>query len=60
MEEIKIDRYDPDYDNPCGNCGVVPTVLGLNKNGEIIYDSEVCGPCFFGEDETIDPETWND
>ncbi len=34
---------DKDYDTPCGNCDAVPTV----------HPFQLCGPCCFGEAETI-------
>ena len=58
MSTIKIDRYEPDYDNKCCNCGTTPVVT-MVKDNEVIYSTDMCGPCTWGEAETIDPDTWN-
>lgn len=58
MTIIVIDRYEPDYDNDCSVCGATPVVTIINNN-KIIWSSDMCGPCTWGESETIDPDTWN-
>lgn len=56
-EVLEVDRWVPNYRTPCQNCGCLPTVTA-EKNGEVVYDSQMCGPCTWGESETIDPENW--
>lgn len=57
-EILEIDSYEPNYMGECCNCGQSPTVQGV-KAGEVIYDSEMCGPCTFGEAACLDPQEWN-
>jgi hypothetical protein len=52
-----IDRYVPDYKSKCCNCGQTPVVTGV-KDGKVVYQGEMCGPCTFGEAECIDPTNW--
>ena len=51
-------KYEPDYDTKCENCDQVPTVTVI-ENGVLTHHTGLCGPCCWGEAETIDPETWN-
>lgn len=53
----ELDSYEPDWGTPCENCGQVPTVTGV-KDGKVVLYTEMCGPCTWGEAETIDPEKW--
>ncbi len=55
---IKIDSYEPDYEHGCAVCGQTPTVTGV-KDGKVVLETELCGPCTWGEAKTIDPEEWN-
>lgn len=55
---IQIDSYEPDYKHRCICCNQKPVVTGV-KNGKIVYQGEMCGPCTWGEAETADPATWN-
>ena len=41
--ECKLENGDKDWDTPCEVCGQKPTV----------HPTELCGPCCFGEAETI-------
>jgi hypothetical protein len=59
MEEIQIDRYEPNHDGRCEVCEQGPTVTGM-KNGVVVYASEMCGPCTFGTAKALDHEWWND
>lgn len=56
-EIIQIDNWKPNYKTPCQNCGQTPTVTAV-KDGKVVYDNKMCGPCTWGEAETIDPENW--
>ncbi len=58
QDAILIDAYKPDYKHKCENCGAKPVVTGV-KDGKVVYRSDMCGPCTWGEAITIDPETWN-
>lgn len=53
-----IESYEPDYDTECANCGMTPTVLGVSGDA-VVYESGMCGPCTWGDVETLDPGTWN-
>jgi hypothetical protein len=57
-EVISIDRYEPDYKHKCEVCGQKPVVTGT-KNGKVVYQGEMCGPCTWGESSAVDPSTWN-
>jgi len=59
QKTFKADRYEPDYKNKCDCCGAIPTVTIVNSEGKQIYTTEMCGPCTWGEAETVDPDTWN-
>lgn len=58
----------PNYERPCTVCGQVPTVdlcdvIMHYRTVERIraantVHTELCGPCTWGEAETIDPENW--
>ena len=56
-EVIEVDEYRPDYKHHCIVCGQAPVVTAV-KGGEVVYESEMCGPCTWGEAETIDPNKW--
>ena len=56
---IHIDRFAPDYKHNCEVCGQTPVVTGV-KDGKVVYQGEMCGPCSWGEARTIDPSTWNE
>jgi len=58
-EEIIIDRFEPDYNTPCDNCGQVPPTVTATLNGKVVNHWEMCGPCVWGEASCIDPEEWN-
>ena len=50
----------PNYEIECDTCGAKPTVTMKNTEDEFdVQETEVCGPCFFGESEAIDSETWS-
>jgi hypothetical protein len=57
-EEIKIDRYEPNYQRQCEVCGEVPVVEGV-KDGEVVYCGDMCGVCTWGEAAMLDPGEWN-
>ena len=60
MSEVTtIDRYEPDYKHRCEVCGQTPVVTGV-KDGKVVYQGDMCGPCTWGEADTIDPSTWNE
>lgn len=59
MEEIVIDRYEPDYKNRCCVCGADHVVTGV-KDGKVVYQGEMCGVCTWGESAMLDPEAWNE
>jgi len=57
-KETLIDKYEPDYDHKCDNCGQTPVVTAT-KDGKVVMRTGMCGPCTWGEAITIDPEEWN-
>lgn len=51
-------EYKPDYKHGCENCGQVPVVTVVDPAGQVVLETGLCGPCAWGEAETIDPATW--
>jgi len=58
MTILKIDEYVPDYTKRCCNCGQTPVVTAV-KNSKVVLDTEMCGPCTWGDSVSIDPNEWN-
>ena len=52
-----IEKYVPDWTTGCCNCGQRPVVTWIETNGKI-GSTDMCGPCTWGEAETIDPDKW--
>jgi len=59
MTNIKIDSFEPDYKSECCVCGQSPVVTVANE-GKVLYSTEMCGPCTWGESDMIDPDEWNE
>lgn len=55
---MKIDSYEPDWDAKCCNCGQSPVVTAV-KDGEVVNNFEMCGPCTFGTAKALDTDWWN-
>lgn len=55
---LVVDRFEPDYKRLCLICRQTPCVTGV-EDGKAVYQSEMCGPCTWGESSCIDPEEWN-
>jgi hypothetical protein len=49
--------FKPNYSAQCICCGQVPTV-DIYVEGKRRSRTEMCGPCTWGEADTIDPENW--
>lgn len=43
-EQAEIPLAEPDWNSSCDNCGAKP----------VVPETGMCGPCTFGEAETID------
>lgn len=56
-EVMSVDRFEPDYESRCLNCGETPTVLGI-KDGKVVYAAGLCGICTWGNADCIDPANW--
>lgn len=54
------ERFVPDYNGSCFNCGQSPTVTVVDGNGIVVTDFEMCGPCTFGEASAVYPESWGE
>ena len=54
----EIDRFEPDWQSECDNCGDVPTVTAV-LNGQVGAHTGLCGPCTWGEAKMLDPDEWN-
>ena len=57
-EVVEVDSYEPDWTQECDICGASPTVTAV-LNGQVVYDSGMCGPCVWGEAAMADPDQWN-
>lgn len=57
-DSLKFDSYDPDFDHNCIVCGQNPVVT-LVRKGEVVYETEMCGPCTFGTAKALDWDWWN-
>lgn len=57
-EEVQVDSFEPNHNGECCACGRAPTVTAV-KDGKVVADFELCGPCCFGEAACLDPEEWN-
>ena len=53
-----VDAFKPDYTQACENCGQKPVVTGV-KDGAVVYQGTLCGPCTWGEAACADPAEWN-
>jgi len=53
------DKYEPDYEVDCVNCGATPTVTVIRLE-KIIHRTYMCGVCTWGEAEMTDPDEWNE
>lgn len=58
IESIELDEYRPNYNCRCEICDQSPTVEGV-RDGKVVYESGMCGPCTFGEAACLDPQEWN-
>lgn len=59
MSNAETNKCVPNYNIPCQNCEQTPTVDIYTKDGEtLVHQTELCGPCCWGEAETINPENW--
>ena len=59
-DTIYIEKYVPDYESECVNCGQTPCVTAVDDCDDVVYESGMCGPCTFGEAACIDHRNWNE
>lgn len=52
-----IDSFEPDYGARCEVCDESPCGIGV-KAGQVVYQSDMCGPCTFGTADSINPANW--
>jgi hypothetical protein len=52
------EKWNPRWDQDCDNCDQSPVVESVDEEGVVTWNSGMCGPCTFGEAETIDPDKW--
>lgn len=57
MNEIEVDKFEPDYEASCIVCGQSPVVTAVTDGKEVMR-TDMCGPCTWGEAKTIDPDNW--
>lgn len=50
-------EFKPNYDVKCMVCGQTPTV-DIYVAGKLRTHLELCGPCCWGEANTLDPNSW--
>lgn len=58
-ESVILDSFQPDHKHRCTVCGNTPVVTGVRK-GKVVYQSDLCGPCTWGEAAMLDPSKWNE
>lgn len=56
---IQVDRFVPNFAQACENCGETPTVMAM-KDGKVVYQGTMCGPCTWGDADMADPNKWNE
>ena len=54
----QLGEYKPNYKIKCEVCGAVPTIDVYSLKGKLLHHVSLCGPCTWGEAETIDPAKW--
>lgn len=54
-----VDRFEPDFKTKCMVCDQSPTVTGV-ADGKVVVETEMCGPCTWGEAAMLDWKKWND
>lgn len=59
QESIEIEKYLPNYKKKCEVCKQTPTVQGVDKQGKVVYNGDMCGVCTWGEAACLDPNNWN-
>jgi hypothetical protein len=57
-EVIKVDAYKPNYKRQCKVCEHTPTVDAV-KGAKVVYHSNLCGVCMWGESRMLDEKEWN-
>lgn len=58
-DSVRVDSFEPDYDEECDVCGQSPTVTAV-KDGQVIHSTGMCGVCTWGESAMLDPAQWNE
>jgi len=59
MNDPKTNKFKANFKVGCDACEQKPTVDVVNKYGDLIGESELCGPCYFGEASMIDMHEWD-
>jgi hypothetical protein len=54
-----IDAYVANFEIECEVCGQTPTVE-CEKDGKIVHQVGMCGPCTWGEAAMLEPDKWNE
>jgi hypothetical protein len=57
MEITRISGFEPNDDKRCVVCEQRPTVNYVTRGQT--HRSRLCGACYFGEADMLDPEKWN-
>jgi hypothetical protein len=52
-----VNQYEPNFEEACYNCGSSPTV---QVKFHVQPETNLCGVCFFGKPEMVDPDEWNE
>lgn len=59
MSNPETNRAVPDYTIKCCVCEQTPTVSIVDIDNNIVAETELCGPCCWGEAAMADPTEWN-
>ncbi len=69
MIKVLSQEFRPDFDEVCKRCGSSPCVVELHppapnvisfSGGPVEVETELCGPCYFNDQQMLDYWLWND
>jgi len=58
MQIVSYHSAVPNDEGTCVACNQSPTV-NFEANGKVVLATDLCGPCYFGTAEAVDPDNWD-
>ncbi len=58
MNVQQVDEFVPNYERTCVVCGTGHVVSAV-RNQVVMFTSELCGVCTWGDADMINPDNWN-